>query len=154
MRPIISRLWFCSIGICWVLVWLLPAPLWGAKQQHPAVEEIVHGADFVLTRQGDRFSLRAQQAALRDIVKTLGAILAIEVVVRIPQDTTVTLDVAGLPLIEILERLRTFANIIYLTETSQRARSPECLCCRATARSAAPHVRSVVPHHLHPQGHP
>jgi hypothetical protein len=97
MRHITSRLWFRGIGIYWLLVWLLPMPLWGAEQRHPAAKEITHGVDFVLIRQGDRFSLRAQQASLRDIVNTLGTMLAIEVVARIPRDTMVTLDFEGLP---------------------------------------------------------
>jgi hypothetical protein len=75
----------------------------------------------VLSRQGDRFSLKAQQASLRDIVKALGTMLAIEVVARIHQATTITLDFEGLSLQDTLQRLRTFANIISLTETTQPA---------------------------------
>jgi hypothetical protein len=122
MRHTTNRLWFCGVSLCWLLVWLLPLPLLlGAEQNYPATEETRQGADFVLTRQGDRFSLHAQQASLRDIVKTLGAMLAIEVVARIPQDTRITLDFAGLSLKDAFQRLRTFANIVYLTETTQPA---------------------------------
>ena len=121
MRHTTNRLWCCGVSICWLFVWLLPLPLWGAEQQHPAAAETRQGADFVLTRQGDRFSLSAQHASLRDIVKTLGTMLAIEVVARIPRATTVTLDFAELSLQDTLQRLRTFANIVYLTETIQPA---------------------------------
>jgi hypothetical protein len=96
-------------------------PLWGAEQQHPAATETGQGAGFMLTRQGDRLLLSTQQASLRDILKTLGTMLAIEVVARIPQATTVTLDVAGLSLHGLLQRLRPFANIVSLTESTQPA---------------------------------
>lgn len=111
--------WWCRVSLCWVLVWLLPGPLLGAEESHTAAGETLQGANFVFTRQGDRFSLSARQASLSDIVETLGNMLAIDVVARIPRDTRLTLDFAGLTLEEAIQRLRAYANIVYLKENRQ-----------------------------------
>jgi hypothetical protein len=58
---------------------------------------------------------------LRDIVKTLGTMLAIEVAARIPRATTVTRNFARLSLHDTHQRLRTFATIVSLTEFTQPA---------------------------------
>ena len=108
------------ITMFWMLIWLFPLVLWGAEKGYAATE-IRHGADFILTRQGDRLSLRAQQASLREIVETLGSMLAIDVVARIPWDIQVTLDFADLSLEDALQRFRSFANFAYVKDTSQPA---------------------------------
>ena len=113
------RTWWYGASICWLFVWLLPLPLLGAENSHIAIEETQHGANFVLTRQGNRFSLSAQQASLRDVVETLGSMLAIEVVARIPRDTKITLDFAGLSLDDAIQQLRTSANIVSVKNTQQ-----------------------------------
>jgi hypothetical protein len=93
----------------------------GAEKDYTAAGEAKHGTDFILTRQGDRFSLRAQQASLRDIVETLGSMLAIDVVARMPWDIQITLDFADLSLEDALQQLRTFVNIVYIKDTRQPA---------------------------------
>jgi hypothetical protein len=116
-----NRLWSHRISVCWILIGLFPLLLSGAEKDYTAAGETKHGADFVLIRQGDRFSLRAQQASLRDIVETLGSMLSIDVVARIPWDIKITLDFAGLSLEGALQRLRTFANIVYVKDTGPPA---------------------------------
>ena len=116
-----NRLSSYRISVCWILIWLFPLLLSGAEKEYTAAGETNHGTDFVLTRQGDRFSLRAQQASLRDIVETLGSMLAIDVVARIPWDIKITLDFAALSLEDSLQRLRTFANVVYIKDTRQSA---------------------------------
>jgi hypothetical protein len=116
-----NRLSSYRISVCWILIWLFPLLLSGAEKEYTAVGETKHGTDFVLTRQGDRFSLRAQQASLRDIVETLGSMLPIDVVARIPWDIKITLDFADLSLEDSLQRLRTFANFVYIKDTRQPA---------------------------------
>jgi hypothetical protein len=116
-----KRLWPRWISICWILICLFPLFLWGAEKDSTATRETRHGTDFVLTRHGDRFSLRAQQASLREIVETLGSMLAIDVVARIPWDIQITLDFADLSLEDALQQFRTFANFAYIKDPSRPA---------------------------------
>jgi hypothetical protein len=112
-------LWSRWIIVFWILIWLFPLVLSGAEKGYAATRDARHGTDFILTRQGDRFSLRARQASLREIVETLGSMLAIDVAVRIPWDMKVTLDFADLSLEDALQRFRSFANFAYVKDTSQ-----------------------------------
>jgi hypothetical protein len=119
MRHLHKRLWSRWFSVCWILIWLFLLVLLGAEKGSAAARETRHGTDFVLTRQGDRLSLRAQQASLREIVETVGSMLAIDVVARIPWDIQVTLDFADLSLEDALQRFRSFANFAYTKDTSQ-----------------------------------
>jgi hypothetical protein len=121
MRPSNTCSWWYGASIGWLLGCLLLTPLWAAEKGHRAGGETQHAPDFVLTRQGARVSLRAQQASLKAIVETLGHLLAIDVVARIPRDTQITLTFTGLSLEEALQRLRTYANIVYLKDTTPPA---------------------------------
>jgi hypothetical protein len=116
-----NRLWLYRISVCWILIGLFPLLLWGVEKGYTAAGETKHGTDFLLSRQGDRFSLRAQQASLREIVETLGSMLSIDVVARIPWDIQITLDFAEISLEDALQRLRTFANFVYLKDSGQPA---------------------------------
>jgi hypothetical protein len=89
----------------------------GAEKEYTAAGATKHGTDFVLTRHGDHFSLSAQQASLRDIVDTLGRLLDIDVVARIPWDMKISLDFADLTLDDALRQFSTFANVVYITNT-------------------------------------
>jgi hypothetical protein len=91
------------------------------EKDSTAAGETKHGTDFVLTRQGDRFSLRARQASLREIVETLGSMLSIDIVARLPRDMKITLDFAAISLEDVLQRLRTFANVVYIKDSGQPA---------------------------------
>jgi len=116
-----KRLWSRWISTCWLLLWLFPLLLSAAEKNSTAAGETKQGTDFILTRHGDRFSLRAQQASLREIVETLGSMLAIDVVARIPWDIQITLEFAELSLEDALQRFRTFANFAYIKDTSRPA---------------------------------
>ena len=111
--------WWYEFSPCWLLLWLFIASGLGAEQSDTATAETMHGTDFVLTRHGSLYSLHAQQASLREILEGLGRLLASEVVVRIPRDTKISLDFDRLPLTEAIQRLRAYANIVYLTDTKQ-----------------------------------
>jgi hypothetical protein len=123
--------------------------LWGVEKDYTAAGETKHGTDFVLTRQGDRFSLRARQASLRDIVETLGGMLAIDVVARIPWDIKITLDFAEISLEDALQRLRIFANVVYIKDTGQPAGKITrviVIPLQGGGRVAQPTVRRGVEH--------
>jgi hypothetical protein len=133
--------------MCWILIWLFPLLLSGAGKDDTAARETRHGTDFTLTRQGDRFWLGAQQASLRDIVETLGSMLAIDVAARIPRDMKITLDFAELSLEDALQRFSTFANFAYIKETNQPASKITRIIVipiQGRERVARPTVRSGV----------
>jgi hypothetical protein len=144
-----KRLWSCRISICWILIWLFPLVLSGAEKNYAVTGETRHGTDFILTRQGDRFSLRAQQASLREIVETLGSMLAIDVVARIPWDIKITLDFAEISLEDALQRFRSFANFAYTKDTNQPASKITRIMVipiQARERVARPTVRRGAEH--------
>jgi hypothetical protein len=121
----------------------------GVEKDYTAAGETKHGTDFVLTRHGDRFSLRAQQAPLRAIVEILGSMLSIDVVARIPWDVQITLDFAEISLEDAIQRLRTFANFVYLKDNGQptgKITRIIVIPIQGGARVAQPTVRRGVEH--------
>src|SRR5262245_16809944 len=101
-----------------LVIVVLPSLLWAGDRGLTPVTSPRPG-EYRLTVDGPLVSLRAQEASLSDIVETLGNMLAIDVVTRIPRDTKLTLDFDGLTLEEALQRLRAYANIVCLKETRQ-----------------------------------
>ena len=101
-----------------LVVVLLPGLLWAGEVGHPTAPSTRTG-EFRLTVNGHLVSLQAQEASLRALLEELGRQMGIEVVARLPREQTLTLAFDRLQIEEALERLRAYANIIYLQESTE-----------------------------------
>jgi hypothetical protein len=101
-----------------LVVVLLPCLVWAGEVRNPTVPPTPTGA-FRLTVDGSLVSLQAQEASLKALLEEFGRQMGIEVVVRLPREQTLTLAFDRLQVEEALERLRAYANIIYLKESTE-----------------------------------
>ena len=94
-------------------VCLLPVTLWAED----ASKDVPSPPAFVLTVHERLLSLQARDASLKAILAQIGRELAIEVVVHIPADETITVTFDQLPIGEALKKLS--PNYVYVVDAAR-----------------------------------
>ena len=102
----------------WLVVVLLPCLVWAGEAGNPTTPSTRTG-EFRLTVDGNLVSLQAQEASLKALLEDLGRQMGIDVVARLPREQTLTLAFDRLHIEEAIERLRVYANIVYLKESTE-----------------------------------
>jgi hypothetical protein len=101
-----------------LVVVLLPCLVWAGEVRNPTTPS-THTGEFRLTVDGSLVSLQAQEASLKALLEDLGSQMGIDVVARLPREQKLTLAFDRLHIEEAIERLRVYANIVYLKESTE-----------------------------------
>jgi type II secretory pathway component GspD/PulD (secretin) len=99
-----------------MLLLIVPGKLLSEEGNHKLPGTSVPEAPFVLTVHEGRLSLKAKDASIKQILETLGQRLHVNVIVRLPEQETISLTFEDLSVVEALQQFSPYVNYVAIED--------------------------------------